>query len=55
MQWCRQNDETAVSAKRFGMDLRSRFGVTMSKSRNPPMYEGITLHADPNREGWQPE
>lgn len=55
MQWCRREFEEPVSVKRFGMDLKSRFGVTVSKSRNPPMYEGITVHADPDEQGWQPE
>lgn len=55
VKWCHREEEPPVSAKRFGMDLRNRFGVYKGKSNNPPMYEGITLHADPDEQGWQPE
>lgn len=55
VQWCRREDENPVSTKRFGMDLKTRFGVIASRSRNPPMYEGITLHVDEEAQGWMPE
>lgn len=44
--WCRAEGETAVNPKRFGMDLRARYGVVDTKSNGRKFYVGIALLAD---------
>lgn len=42
-QWCAEMGEEPVSAKRFGMDLRDRFGVAVIKSNGRKFYSGLTV------------
>lgn len=49
--WCRAEGEQPLPPQRFGRDLRSRFGVEPSRSRNPQRYLGIMLTAETDEDG----
>lgn len=41
-RWCSDAGETPVTAKRLGIELRQRFGVTVERSHGRRYYVGIT-------------
>lgn len=49
-QWCTENGETPVSAKRLGTDLRDRFGVTLDRSSRHRIYVGLGLATSDSEE-----
>jgi P4 family phage/plasmid primase-like protien len=48
--WCHAEGETAVNPKRFGMDLRARYGVGEAKSNGRKFYVGVALLAQESEE-----
>lgn len=42
-RWCSEAGEEPCSSKRFGMDLRDRFGIEVIKSHGRKFYAGLTL------------
>lgn len=43
--WALSEGETPVTAKRLGMELRSRFGVKVARNNGTKLYTGIALQA----------
>lgn len=48
--WCRDEGEQEISPQMFGRELRTRFGVRVTRSNGRRQYVGMTLYADPNNE-----
>jgi len=45
-RWCDEAGEEPVTPKRFGMELRERWGVEVAKSNGKKFYTGLALLAD---------
>lgn len=48
--WCHDNGEQPVTAQAFGRELKTRWGITQTRSNGVRHYAGVTLYADPNAE-----
>ncbi len=44
--WCRDEGEEEISAQMFGRELRSRWGIRMTRSHGKRFYPGLALLAD---------
>lgn len=53
MKWCRAEGEAEVSPQVFGRELRTRWGIDVTKSNGKKFYTGATLLADEDDD--QPE